>query len=253
MKKYFTSGLALLLPVILTLMILNFLINFFTQPFLNSTQAILENLLFYNQTSLSYHQETAVLILSKFIIIFVLAVFTILVGLFGKLFLIDLFFRLGDYLLHKLPFINKIYRACKDVVHSLFSSSSNKFNQVVFVPFPSPENLSIGLVTSHSVQLDSQDSEQLVSVFVPGTPNPSVGFLLMFKKEQLILANMKVDEAMKFIVSCGLVMPDFKIIQYEENDGKDKANQNKDCFSPCQKQYRQNTIDLHESPGSLQP
>lgn len=227
MKKYFTNGLALLLPVILTVMIVNFLINLVTQPFLNSTTALLEKLFFF-QSSLPLFQQTAFLILSsKMLILIFLIGLTILIGIMGKLFLIDLFFRFGDYLFHKLPFVNRIYKACKDVVHSLFSSSSKKFSQVVFVPFPSPENLSIGLVTSASLKIENSDEnhDHLISVFVPGTPNPSVGFLLMFKREQLLFVNMKVDEAMKFIVSCGIVMPDFEIHQPHETHEKPLISQ----------------------------
>jgi uncharacterized membrane protein len=149
---------------------------------------------------------------SKALILFILSGFITLIGLFGKLFLIDFFFRLGDYLLHQLPFVKTIYKACQDVVHSLFSPSSKKFSQVVFAPFPNSDSLSLGLVANEEIGVKNsqEESEQLISVFIPGTPNPSVGFMLMFKREQLLFVSMKVEEAMKFIVSCGIIMPDFK-------------------------------------------
>lgn len=245
-KKYFASGLAILLPIVLTIMIVNFLINFLTYPFLESTKTLLEHLPFFQHT----HQITFLNIASKVLILFCLVSFIFLIGLLGKLFFINSLFQLGDYLLHKLPLINKIYKSCQDVVQSLFSShSSKKFSQVVFVPFPHTNNLSLGLVTSESIQIenDNHPSDSFVSVFIPGTPNPSVGFMLMFKKEQLHFVNMKVDEAMKFIISCGVVMPDFEILK--ENHAKQTFNQ--DHILHSEGQLIQNTMNLHKSAGSF--
>jgi uncharacterized membrane protein len=209
------TGLAILLPIIFTVMIISFFINMLTTPFLEPTKALIGQLNFFQKPFLVFNEATLVTMSSRMVILSFLIAFTILIGLFGKLFLIDYFFRLGDYFFHKLPFVNKIYKACQDVVHSLFSSSSKSFSQVVFVPYPNSRNLSIGLVTGEPLKVGKTDQEtkDLISVFVPGTPNPSVGFLLMFKKEQLIFVDMKVDEAMKFVVSCGTVVPDFSVIQ----------------------------------------
>lgn len=248
MKKYFTSGLAILLPIVLTLMIVSFLINFLTQPFLESTQALLKQSSFLRHSFI--HHATFLALLSKMLILLILSGIILLIGVFGKLFLIDAFFRFGDYLLHQLPFVNKIYKACQDVVHSLFTSSK-KFSQVVFVPFPSPDSLCIGLVTHDSLKLRNcqQESEHLISVFIPGTPNPSVGFMLMFKRGQLLFANMKVDEAMKFIVSCGVVMPHFEILQPDKTNEKQFLHQSH--FLPCERQCSQDSPDLHKSAGSF--
>lgn len=251
MKKCFTSGLAILLPVILTLFILNFLINFVTKPFIAFTESLLENFISFHQPLLYYYQDTIILIVSKLLILLFLVALTILIGVFGKLFLIDLFFRVGDVLLHKLPYINKIYRACKDIVHSLLSSSSNKFTQVVLVPFPHLDSLSVGLVTNDSLKIENSihDSEELVSVFVPGTPNPSVGFLLAFKRDDIRLINMKVDEAMKFVVSCGIVLPDFEILHHHQT--YEHPFNSKNYLLSSQGQLNQDSADLQKSAGGF--
>lgn len=232
MRKYFTSGLAILAPILLTVMIVNFLINFFTSPFLASTEFLLEQVPFF-QSPFVFHQATLITLSSKILILLFLSSFIILIGFFGRNFLIDVL--CGNYLLQKLPFINKIYKTCQDVVHSLFSSSSEKFSQVVFVPFPNRNNLSIGLVTSNSIRLKNcqQEPENLFSVFIPGTPNPTVGFMLMFKEEDLLRVNIKVDEALKFIVSCGVVMPNFEIVQ--PNEAYEKHYSQSDILS-CERQ-----------------
>jgi uncharacterized membrane protein len=214
MKKYFTTGVAILLPIILTVVIVEFLVNFLTKPFLEPTKALITQFGFFQHPFLLIHETALVTIASKILILLFLAGFIALIGFLGKLFLIDYLFRVGDYFLHKLPYVNKIYKACQDIVHSLFSSQKT-FSQVALVPFPNAHNLSVGLVIGDPIMLKQipHESLDLISVFVPCTPNPSVGFMLMFKREQLTFVNMKVDEAMKFVLSCAVVMPDFATSQ----------------------------------------
>lgn len=211
MKKYFTTGLAILLPLILTALIVLFLINLLTKPFLGITENVVNHLI--DLPYVSYGYPGVIVFLSKVLILCGMILFVLLIGILGKLFLIDYLFKLGDKVFHNVPLINKIYKACQDVVHSLFSSSSKSFSQVVFVPFPLANTLSVGLITKESISINSRpDYTNLVPVFVPGTPNPSVGFLLMFRRDQLVFVNMRVEEAMKFVVSCGVVMSDFSTI-----------------------------------------
>lgn len=216
MKKYFMTGLAILLPIILTVMIVGFLINFLTHPFLEPTKALIAQFDFFQQPFLFFNETILVTAASKVLILIFLMGFITLIGFLGKLFLIDYLFRLGDYFLHKLPYVNKIYKVCQDVVHNLFSSSSKSFSQVALVPFPNLHHLSLGLVAGEIIlikQAQHNELKDLVATFVPCPFNPSIGFLLIFKKEQLTFVNMKVDEAMKFVISCGVVMPDFAIVQ----------------------------------------
>ena len=212
MKKYFTTGLAILLPILLTIFIIGFFVNILTNPFLNYVEAIVRRFDFFNEPFLIFQSEKVVTFFSK---IFVLTgiIFTIfLAGMLGKLFLVDYLFRIGNKLFHKLPYFNKIYKSSQDIVHGLFSTTSKSFSQVVFVPFPTKEAMSVGLVTKEFILVNHPENPlETIPVFVPGTPNPSVGFMLMFRRDELVLVNMKVDEALKFIVSCGVVMPSFSI------------------------------------------
>src|SRR5262245_41665105 len=95
MKKHFSSGLVILLPLILTIIIVNFLINFLTEPFLELAKSFLEQLQIFHQSHFLFHHSTIVIFSSKALILFILSGFVILIGLIGKLFLIDIFFRLG--------------------------------------------------------------------------------------------------------------------------------------------------------------
>lgn len=214
MKRYFSTGLAILLPIIFTAIILGFLINFFTCPFLGPTKQFISNLISFHHPYLLSNEKTLITLISKGVILLFLFGFTLLIGFLGQLFLIDAIFSLGNYFLHRVPIINRIYKACQDVVKTFFTTSK-AFSQVVLVPFPDKHSLSIGLVTGDSIKIENSsiESDQFISVFVPGTPNPSVGFLLILKKEQLIYLNMKVDDAMKFIISCGVIPSNFTVIQ----------------------------------------
>lgn len=211
MKKYFSTGLAILLPIILTVAIVHFLIVVLTNPFLDTAKHFIEQLKFF-------HHSLLINFSSRTLILFVMGTFVLFIGLIGKYLFIDIFLRISDALLRKLPVVNKIYKASKDVVQSLFSDSSMKFSQVVFAPFPNEGALTVALVTNQKVNIDDSNdaSQQMISVFIPTSPNPTIGYMLMFKKEQLIFVNMKVEEAMKFIVSCGIVLPQEDTVKEEE-------------------------------------
>ncbi|CUI16462.1 conserved putative membrane protein [Candidatus Protochlamydia naegleriophila] len=206
MRKNFSTGIAILLPIALTCIIVGFLVNFLTTPFLDAAQGMLAKL----SLSLPSQDNIFTTFASKLVILVTLTLFISFVGLVGQLFLIDYCLKLGNTLLLHVPYINKIYKACQDVVHSAFSSSSSSFSHVVLVPYPSTDSLSLGFVAQDSLKLQKEDA---FAVFVPGTPNPSVGFMLKFRKEELIFVDMKVEEAMKCVISCGTVMPDFRTIQ----------------------------------------
>lgn len=222
MKKYFTTGLAILLPILLTIIIVVFLVNILTRPFAGSIEAFLENSGWFDDNNSLWTSYDVIFFLSKILILCAIAGFILLIGFIGKHFLVDHTLQIANKFFHKVPYVNKIYKACQDVVHGLFSSKSTSFSQVVFVPFPNKHSLSVGLVTRSAIILSKQsDEHELIPVFVPGTPNPSVGFMLMFKRHEIIFADMKVDQAMKFVVSCGVVLPEFSLIK-SENKTRDQ-------------------------------
>lgn len=106
---------------------------------------------------------------------------------------------MGDKLIKKIPVINKIYKAIQDVINTIFSSKSSSFKQVVLVPYPNESSLSVGFITSTENLSQNIDSElnQKVAVFVAGAPNPTVGFILLYPKDEIIYINMKVEEAFR--------------------------------------------------------
>lgn len=209
MKKYFITGLVILLPLVITIAVAIFLINFLTQPFIGFVTAIFTKLHIINQGFLFLTPEQLLVYGSKIIILILLFLLTVALGMITRWFLIHSLFRLGDRILHRIPIIKTVYKTTQDIIKTLFVSDKNTFKQVVMVPFPRPEVYVIGLISRESPKMCSDAAkESLISVFVPTTPNPTTGFLLMFKKSDLIYIDMKPEDAIKYIVSCGVIIPD---------------------------------------------
>lgn len=208
MKKNFLTGLAILLPAVVTLIVVVFIVNLLTAPFLGMVKGILIHYDLLDHRLLIFNGEQVLAFSSKILILISLIIITLLIGAIGRIFFIRYLFRFGDYLIHRIPLINKIYKAAQDVVQTLFHQEKTSFSQVVLVPFPQSNSYSIGLITSNLTTTGSTSNEY-VSVFVPATPNPTMGFVLLFRSEQLILVDMKVEDALKFIVSCGVMYSGF--------------------------------------------
>jgi uncharacterized membrane protein len=209
MKKHFITGLVILLPLVVTIMVLVFLINFLTQPFVGIVSSLLTEFHLINHGFLFLSPEQLIHYGSQLIILLLLFFFTVVLGVIARWFLINTLFRLGDKILHRVPIVNTVYKTTQDIIKTLFVSDKNSFKQVVMVPFPRPETYVLGLVARESPSICSQTvNADLISVFVPTTPNPTTGFLLMFKKEELIHVDMKPEDAIKYIVSCGVIIPE---------------------------------------------
>ena len=209
MKKYFITGLVILLPLVITIAVIVFLVNFFTKPFVGAVSSILSHFHFINKGFLFLNPEQAVRYVSQFLILIALFVVTIGLGMITRWLFINSIFRLCDKILHRVPIVNTVYKTTQEIIKTLFVSDKNSFKQVVMVPFPRPDIYVLGLISRESPACCSATvKEELISVLVPTTPNPTTGFLLMFKKEDLIYVDMKPEDAIKYIVSCGVIIPE---------------------------------------------
>ncbi|MGD1821500.1 MAG: DUF502 domain-containing protein [Pleomorphochaeta sp.] len=113
--------------------------------------------------------------------------------------LVELFFL-------RIPIIKSIYSPLKDFTENFSKKDSSNFKKVVFVNFPNDKlSNSIGFITNESVMINNVDK---TAIFIPTTPNPTNGFLIYLNKEDYVELDMKVDEALKTIVSLGAVSPD---------------------------------------------
>lgn len=214
MKKYFITGLVVLLPVTLTLIVVIFIFNLLTEPFLGLSKSILRNFDLLNTGFLFLSAEQLQNFISQVMVLLVLFGFTLLLGVLARWFFIHYMIKFWETIVHQIPLVGTIYKACQDVIKTIFVSKTSAFKQVVLVRFPHANSHTIGLITRESF-LEVQDllGPDMVVVFVPTTPNPTSGFLTLFRKQDLIPLDMKVEDAFKYVISCGVIMPDFKIFR----------------------------------------
>jgi len=118
---------------------------------------------------------------------------------------------IGENLIGRVPLLNKTYAFMKEISHTLLTSNRTMFQRVVLVQFPRPGLYSVGFVTSETEgEAQEKTKETVINVFVPTTPNPTSGFLILVPREQLINLDMSVAEGMKLVISGGAVVPPFK-------------------------------------------
>jgi uncharacterized membrane protein len=208
MKKYFITGLAILLPLTVTIAIITFIVNFLTKPFMGFVVKFLSHSKIKDVSVLFFSSEQVIKIGSQILILVSLLLITILLGYITRWFFIKSLLNLSDKILHRIPIVNKVYKTTQEIIKTLFVTDKNSFKQVVLVPFPSDKTYSLGFVSRKAPKACNDiKNEELTSVFIPTTPNPTTGFLLMFKKKDLIFLKMKPEDAVKYIVSCGVIIP----------------------------------------------
>jgi len=211
LKKFFFTGLALLLPAVVTILIVVFFVNLLTKPFLNGVQAVLRHTGLLYKPFLFLSAEQTLVLISKLLIVITLVLAALVAGLLAQIVAARYLIRLGDVIIHRIPIVNKIYKATQDVVQNVFHEEKAPFRRVVLVQFPHEKAYSIGLITSDCIPEHSDiEMKHLISVFLPATPNPTMGFMLMLHANQLVPLDMNVEDALKAIISCGVMIPKMK-------------------------------------------
>lgn len=216
MKKYFITGLIILLPAAVTLALFVFIVKFLTTPFSAPVESFLSGMQIAEHGWLFLSREQVIQLITQVFILFGLFFITAGLGLIARLFFFKWLFRLGDAILHRIPLINKVYKTAQEVIRHLFSSDSKSFTRVVMVPFLYGNAYSLGLVVKDApVRCNAAVSKDLVTVFIATTPNPTSGFLALYERKDLVFLDMPVEEAVKYIVSCGVIsMPsDAKVVE----------------------------------------
>ena len=138
----------------------------------------------------------------------VIAVFLItIIGWISLSFLGKRLFNFVEAILNKIPIIRTIYSAVEQLIETFTKSKSDKKN-VVLVEYPRKGVYAVGFATKENTgEIKKKSGKEMVNVFVPTTPNPTSGFLLMFPKDEIIYLDLTFEEASKFIVSAGSINP----------------------------------------------
>jgi|TARA_B110001452_G_C15091825_1_gene380937 uncharacterized membrane protein len=190
LRNYFFTGVIVLIPIGFTLYLSKFLINLST----NLVPAGLNP-----NTYLPYSIPGVEILLT---IIFITIIGGLSLSFLGKKFL-----QIVDDLFKRIPILRTIYSALGQMTES-FRNQEGKKKSVVLVEYPRKGSWAVGFATKKNEgEIKEKTNKELVNVFVPTTPNPTSGFLLMFSEEDLIYLDMTFEEASKFIVSAGTSNP----------------------------------------------
>lgn len=206
LRKYIIAGLLVWLPFAATIVIVKFLIDL-----MDKTVLLLPpewqpaNLLGFSIPGFGVIIALSILLLTGMLA----------ANLFGRRFV-----EMWERILNRIPLVRSIYSSVKQISSTIFDPSGKSFRKVVLLEYPRKGLWSIGFLTNDSMgdELCSVD-DTLVSVFIPTTPNPTSGFIIMTRKDEITELNMNVEEAFKFVISMGVIIPD--------NDTLEELKQNK--------------------------
>jgi uncharacterized membrane protein len=111
----------------------------------------------------------------------------------------------------RIPGIGPIYGGAKSFSETVFTDTGRSFKQVVMVEFPRKGIFSIGFITSHDLEeVQAKTAQEVTCVFVPTTPNPTTGFIVLVPKDEVVMMDMTVDEAFKMLLTLGVVVPTWR-------------------------------------------
>ena len=198
MRKYFITGLLILVPLAITLWVLNLIISTMDQSLLLLPERWQPKTVFgFNILGLGT--------ILTLVVIFLTGVLTR--NIIGKQVV-----QFWEKLLNRIPVVRSIYSSVKQVSDTLFSSSGNAFRKALLVKYPREGSWTIAFLTGvPGGDVKNHLLGDYVSVYVPTTPNPTSGFFLMMPREDVIELDMSVDEALKYIVSMGVVAPEYVV------------------------------------------
>ncbi len=199
-RRFFLTGLLVTAPIIITIYVTWLVITFIDIKVANLLPEYLDF-----RKALPFQIPGLGLLIVIFVITLIGAITP---GLIGRNLL-----KLGEMILFKTPVIRTIYSSIKQIMETVMSTNSKSFKEVVLVEYPRKDIWVIAFVTSSvKGEIDHKiKKSNLVSIFVPTTPNPTSGFLLFVAKKDLIYLDMPVEQAVKLVISGGIVSPKQKI------------------------------------------
>jgi len=200
-RKYFITGVAIIFPVAITIVIIRFLVIKVNSYILNPLVDILN----LNP----YLGPYSIMIAKGFVFIAVMLIIS-LVGWAANIIFLRKTFRFGERIFVKIPMIGKIYSVTKEIGSAFLGRGKSFFKKVVLIEYPRKGIFSIGFLTGkdRSIAKDATGKE-LLNVFVATTPNPTSGFFLLVPKDEVKILDMTVEEGLKLVVSSGGIAPYF--------------------------------------------
>ncbi len=184
----------MLVPLVITLWVLDFIVSTMDQSLLLLPQALQPEVVFGRRIP-------GLGVLLTLLIIFG-------TGLLVRNFIGEALVRVWEALLARIPIVRSIYSSVKQVSDTVLSPSGQAFRKALLVQYPRAGVWTIGFQTgAPAAEVRANIATEMVSVYVPTTPNPTSGFFLMIPRNEVIELQMSVDEALKYVVSMGVVAP----------------------------------------------
>ena len=202
LRNAFITGIFVILPLGVTVIVINFLLVRLGNP---------ASQFFFWYLDSEWRNLPAVKFALETISVFVVFLLITILG-YGSRFVLGRIILGGlERLLDRVPFINTVYRTVKQIVDTFGQQKKAVFQEVVLIEYPRKRCYVLGFLTSTAMgETQKRTDEHLVNVFVPTTPNPTSGFLLMLPEEDIRRLQMNIADGMKLIISGGAVVPDPK-------------------------------------------
>jgi len=199
LRGWFLTGLLVTAPVMLTIYITFLFVNIIDSNVNALIPASLRQMIDINAPVIGSLPGLGLLVG----LIVITLIGALAAGFFGRWLI-----RVGEGLLNRMPVVRTIYGASKQILETVLTTQSNAFREVVLVEYPRTGLWVVGFVTSQTQgEIADKLPEQTVNVFVPTTPNPTSGFLLFCPVKDLVYLEMGVEDAVKLVVSGGIVTP----------------------------------------------
>jgi len=197
LQKYLIAGLLVWLPIVVTVLLFRFLITLMDQTLiLLPSQIRPEAIIGFKLPGLGLILTLLVLIVT---------------GIFAANFVGKSMVNFGEKIFKKIPIVRSVYSAAKNFADIVFSDTGQSFKKVLLIQYPRKGVYSLAFQTSTNLgEVQKKTGSDVVCTFVPTTPNPTSGFIIIIPKEDVIEMDMEVDEAFKMIVSLGVVVPEWK-------------------------------------------
>lgn len=196
LRRYFVAGLLVWLPLAITFLLLRFVIGL-----LDNTLALLPAD-YRPEALIGYDIPGFGLILS---VLVVLATGVLAANIVGRSMV-----ALWESILRRIPFVRSIYTASKNFAEVVFSDSGQSFKKVLLIEYPREGVYSLAFQTATSLgEVQERTGDDVICCFVPTTPNPTSGYIIAIARNEVVELDMTVDQALKMIISLGVVVPDW--------------------------------------------
>ena len=197
LQKYLIAGLLVWLPIVVTVLLFRFLITLMDQTLILLPSQIRP------EAVIGFKLPGLGLILTLLVLI--------VTGIFAANFVGKSMVNFGEKIFKKIPIVRSVYSAAKNFADIVFSDTGQSFKKVLLIQYPRKGIYSLAFQTSTNLgEVQKKTGSDVVCTFVPTTPNPTSGFIIIIPKEDVIEMDMEIDEAFKMIVSLGVVVPEWK-------------------------------------------